>query len=233
MSLLEEQMEERRTRILAAARRLITDGGFEGLTMRQLAETARVSVPTVYNLIGNKYLLLEVLVKQQLAEALAAMAKVPPNLSIVDYLELMPGLTHDVLLANPRYTRALIHVFLTAEDSAPARRELDRGSLEVIAASVRAGQQLGELVSWADPERVASAMYAIYVSALICWASGEIEENELRASTRHGIGLVLLGLTTGDVRARLEEALRARETLARERAPSRRGEGEHGASSRR
>ena len=219
MSLLESQMEERRARILAAARGLIAEGGFEGLTMRQLAETARVSVPTVYNLVGNKYLLLEVLVKEQLSEALAAMAKVPPNLSIVEYLDLMPGIAHDVLLANPRYTRALIHVFLTAEDSAPARRELDRGCMDVMAASVRAGQGMGELVAWADPERVATAMYAIYVSALICWASSEIEEAELRASTRLGIGLVLLGLTTGEARVRLEGALREQQTLARERAP--------------
>jgi AcrR family transcriptional regulator len=216
MSLLEEQMSERRARILAAARRLITDGGFEGLTMRQLAEVARVSVPTVYNLIGNKYLLLEALVKEQLGEAVAALAKLPSNLTIAEYIELMPGVAHDVLLANPGYARALIHVFLTSEDAAPARRALDAQSKAMMAASVRAAQRAGELCDWAEPDTVARFMYAIYVDALICWASGEIEEDELRQNTPRGMGLLLLGLTLGDTRERLERKLRAQHESARQ-----------------
>lgn len=218
MSLLEAQMEERRLRILDAARRLIAEGGFDGLTMRQLAESARVSVPTVYNLVGNKYLLLEALVREQLSKALTAMSAVPPNLGIVDYLALMPGIAHDVLLENPRYSRALIQVFLTAEESAPARRELDRRCLEVMAAAVSAGRSAGELAGWADPSCVASALYAIFVSALIGWAGGEIEESELRARTRLGMALVLLGLTTRDARARLEAAVREEQRSIRELA---------------
>jgi AcrR family transcriptional regulator len=216
MSLVEEQMAERRSRILAAARALISAGGFDGLTMRQLADEARVSVPTVYNLIGNKYLLLEALVKEQFAEAVAALAKLPGNLAVTDYIELMPGVSHDVLLANPGYTRALIHIFLTSEESAPARRLLDAQSIALMAKAVRAAQRCGEVCAWADPQVVADTLYAIYCNALIGWGSGEMEEEELRACTRDGMGLVLLGVSAGEARARLEAKLRARHESARQ-----------------
>lgn len=227
MSLLEEQMAERRSRILAAARELISEGGFDGLTMRQLAERARVSVPTVYNLIGNKFLLLEALLRAQVAEALAALARLPRTPSAIDYIEQMPGVAHDVLLANPGYTRALIHIFLTSEDSAPARRVLDAQSMALMAEAVRSAQRSGELCAWADADLVAESMYAIYCHALIGWGSGEIEEDELRACTRQGTGLLLLGLSAGEARARLEAKLRTQHESARQSAAAPKKESDH------
>ncbi|HEY6033695.1 MAG TPA: helix-turn-helix domain-containing protein, partial [Kofleriaceae bacterium] len=54
MSLFEEHKAERRERIIAAARTLVAERGYEGLTMRDLARAAKVSVPTLYNLFGSK-----------------------------------------------------------------------------------------------------------------------------------------------------------------------------------
>ena len=51
---LARQMAERRQRILAAAREIIAGRGYEALTMRELARASRVTVPTLYNLIGGK-----------------------------------------------------------------------------------------------------------------------------------------------------------------------------------
>jgi AcrR family transcriptional regulator len=50
-------MAERRQRILGAARRLVAERGYEALTMRELAQVSRVTVPTLYNLIGGKAVL--------------------------------------------------------------------------------------------------------------------------------------------------------------------------------
>ena len=54
MSLLHEHKAERRARIGKAARQLVVERGYEGLTMRELAQKARVAVPTLYNLFGSK-----------------------------------------------------------------------------------------------------------------------------------------------------------------------------------
>ena len=54
-------MAARRERILDAARRIIAVGGFDSLNLRELALAAGVTVPTIYNLIGNKSALIEAL----------------------------------------------------------------------------------------------------------------------------------------------------------------------------
>ncbi|MGR8920422.1 MAG: TetR/AcrR family transcriptional regulator [Gammaproteobacteria bacterium] len=44
----------RRRRILDEARSLLAGGGFDALNLRSLAAAAEVTVPTIYNLVGNK-----------------------------------------------------------------------------------------------------------------------------------------------------------------------------------
>ena len=44
--------QERRDRILSCAQELISHEGFEGLSIRVLAAKAKVSTPTIYNLVG-------------------------------------------------------------------------------------------------------------------------------------------------------------------------------------
>ncbi len=54
MSLRERNKEERRQRILDAARRMLVRDGYRGLNVRALAKEAGVTQPTLYNLIGGK-----------------------------------------------------------------------------------------------------------------------------------------------------------------------------------
>ncbi len=51
--------QKRRERILAEARRVIASEGFDALNLRDLARSADISVPTIYNLIGCKEQLLQ------------------------------------------------------------------------------------------------------------------------------------------------------------------------------
>jgi len=67
-SLREFNMAQRRQRILHEARRLITGGGFDALNLRALAQAAEVTVPTIYNLLGNKEALVVALFSDALAE---------------------------------------------------------------------------------------------------------------------------------------------------------------------
>lgn len=67
-------MAQRRVRILDAARRMLVAGGIEGLNLRALATSAGVTVPTIYNLVGNKEDLIASLFTQTLVEVEARMA---------------------------------------------------------------------------------------------------------------------------------------------------------------
>lgn len=49
-----QRQRARRAQILATVRRLLTDNGCEGVSMRQLADEAGCSVQTIYNLVGPR-----------------------------------------------------------------------------------------------------------------------------------------------------------------------------------
>jgi len=61
-------MEKRRERTLEQARSMLAAGGFDALNLRDLAEHSGISVPTIYNLIGNKAEILKALVMGAFAQ---------------------------------------------------------------------------------------------------------------------------------------------------------------------
>lgn len=63
-----QNMQKRRDRLLAEARALLTVHGFEALNLRELARLAGITVPTIYNLIGNKEEVLVALFAEVLSE---------------------------------------------------------------------------------------------------------------------------------------------------------------------
>lgn len=65
MRALTERQYRRREKILATARDLITRHGYEGVTMRELAEKANVTPKTLYHQFGNKEKLLHIAVEER------------------------------------------------------------------------------------------------------------------------------------------------------------------------
>ena len=99
MSVLDQQMAERRERIIEAARKLIEREGYEGLTMRDLAIASRVTVPTIYNLIGSKEQVLFSAVEEQTLLFVAGLERARGDLmGVVEA-------TVRELLRRPRYYR--------------------------------------------------------------------------------------------------------------------------------
>ena len=71
-------MERRRERILEQARKMLAEGGYDALNLRCLAEVSGITVPTIYNLIGNKAEVLKALVMGAFADFEASLeSKLP------------------------------------------------------------------------------------------------------------------------------------------------------------
>jgi len=196
MSLLAEHKAERRARILSAARRLIAEHGFEGLTMRELARASRVSVPTVYNLFGGKHAVLMAELEETFRAVVQSLEGAGGR-SVVERAFAMCDAANRDLLAVPAYSRELIHLFLASEAMRPLRLEMSERYVALMADVLRDGQRAGEIVAWASPTAVARRTFAHYVHAILEWAEGDLTADEFRAATELGMALMLLGLARG------------------------------------
>ena len=72
MDLITRQRHERRAAVLAAAREMIAEFGYAGVTVRDLAERCGVSVPTLYNQFGDKDGVLSAAIEAHFLEVLSS-----------------------------------------------------------------------------------------------------------------------------------------------------------------
>jgi len=220
MSLFDEHKAERRARILATARELIAERGYEGLTMRDLAQASRVSVPTLYNLFGGKQALLLGELEETFANVAASLERARDG-SFVERAFAACEAGNEDLLAAPRYSRELTHLFLTSEETGPLRRSIAQRYVEMMAAVLRAAQAAGDLVAWADPVTISRRMFSHYTHTMIEWAQGELDDGQFRAATQLGMALMLLGLARGRAVRDLERRAQDVQPKAAVRPPAR------------
>lgn len=207
MGLLQEQKAERRARILAAARRLIAERGFDGLTMRELAHASRVSVPTLYNLFGGKHALLVGELEETFDRVVAGMRAARGD-TFVERVVAGCEAANDDFLSVPSYSRALIHLTLVSHEQRELRREVGRRYVAMMAETLREAQAAGEIAEFVDPPAIAARAYAHYVATMIQWALGDIDDDGLRTATVLGECLMLLGIARGHAVGELERRVK-------------------------
>jgi AcrR family transcriptional regulator len=203
LGLLERNKAERRGRILAAARRLIARHGYDGLTMRALAEASEVSVPTLYNLYGGKHQILAAGLTEQF-EALAGLLASEGRGDFVDRVFAVHDVAVTHVLEAPGYFRELIHVFLTSRDTDELRRAIEQRHIAAMAAHLRAAQGAGELVAWVDAELLAGHLFFQLMMTFLGWAKGELTDDVVGAVATYGVAISLLGVAEPNVARRLE-----------------------------
>jgi AcrR family transcriptional regulator len=207
MSLFEENKAERRDRILRAARKLVAERGYDGLTMRDLARAARVSVPTLYNLFGGKDQILG-------AELEAAAGRVASQLPTGGTSFFARGMAAfeagmRVVEESPEFYRALMKLFLTSPETTEVRHRTEYGYIAIMAANLTAARAAGQLAEWAEPEIAARHMFGAYVCAMMGWGAGELDDEQFRLAALSGVchvmGSVARGAFLADVEAKLRE----------------------------
>lgn len=205
MSLFEEHKAERRARIVSAARTLVEKHGYEGLTMRDLAAAARVSVPTLYNLFGSK----DAILAAELARAttvIASRIQTTGSFFARGMSAFEAGM--DVIEEHPAFFRAVAQMFLTSPESTDARRAAEAGYIALTASTLIAAKAAGQLADWAEPQVVARHIYGLYVSMFLAWAGEELDMKSFRAAALSGICHMLIGVARGPFAAEVEAVLK-------------------------
>jgi AcrR family transcriptional regulator len=205
MSLLEEHKAERRARIMAAARKLVVTKGYDGLTMRDLARAARVSVPTLYNLFGSKDAILVAELEASAPKIAARM--IAGNSFFTRGMAAFEAGMQQIEEA-PEFHRAVMHMAMTSPETAPMRRRAEEGYIAIMAGNLAAAKQAGQLASWAEPMIVARHMFAQYMACFLAWGLGEVDLATFRACALSGIAHILIGVARGEFAEEVEASLR-------------------------
>ena len=202
----EDNMRRRRARILESARDLIAEGGFDALNLRDLALRAEVTVPTVYNLIGRKEELLQVLFEGSL-KPFENIRLVTDREKPFNWPESLVDRIVAVVRENENYYRAeyLARRRLEKEGDVFVTGLLAR-AVQVAAEACRESVDVGLLRGDLHPEQLGGQIYSCLRFAYARWARAEIDLATLRREVLTGTYICL----AADVRDEFREQLVAR-----------------------
>ena len=194
------QMNRRRNRILDAARQVISDQGYQHLTMRTLAQASGVTVPTIYNLIGNKDAVLAATIHDG---ALRFFENARQNANPVSILEKNVA----ELLRQPAYYRPLLRVLLNGGAS-EAMAEIDALYLRHLQDTLRALADRGEIEPWVDCAILAERMLSNLYGAASEWATGVLSDEALPVAASYDANIALAGVATEKSKPRFQNRVR-------------------------
>lgn len=201
------QMTERRDRILEAARDIVAEQGVDRLTMRELARRSRVTVPTLYNLVGGRDQVIREAVRERTALFVAGIV-VPATGDPADRVLAVAEACVRELLDTPTYYRPLLNWIFSAEAAGEVQAEVGRALTREFRRALDALNDGGGLASFADPGVMAGSMSRYLGAASVAWARGELDEGQFRAQGLHDVALALCAvLPRPDSKHSLERVL--------------------------
>jgi AcrR family transcriptional regulator len=193
-------MNRRRNRILDAARELISEQGFENLTMRALAQASGVTVPTIYNLIGNKDAVLGATIHDGTMRFFGDVRSSANPIAILE-----KNVTE--LLRQPAYYRPLLRILLNGGAS-EAMAEIDALYLRHLRETLKAMAERGELEPWVDCDILAERLLSNLYGAASEWATGLLSDETLPVVASFDANIALAGVATETSRRRFQNRAR-------------------------
>ncbi|MAE94305.1 MAG: hypothetical protein CL910_06560 [Deltaproteobacteria bacterium] len=220
MDLVTEQKLERRERIIREARELIAERGYQNVTVRELAERCRVSVPTLYNLFGGKGELLQAAVESQLHDVLATFEPSESGQGGLPLVDLVERCAQEMARLSD-YHRSLLRAFAGAGETGQLQETLAGRLAAALASELRAMQKQRQLEPWVSADTLAGQLTAACISSSVIWAHGGLGDAGLRASMVYAACLLLLGPARGAARKALRERAEAAQAALEDEVASR------------
>ena len=193
--------DERRRRIITAARELIRETHTVGLPMRELARRAGVSLATPYNLFGSKGAIV-LAVMQDVRDYRQRFFSRPfadPVARIFDAVDLAV----EYYLADPDFYQILWREIFAASGDVrtaiynPQREQFWLGLIEDAVAA-------GAISPAIDPDFLLHQLDHQFRSVMLDWVSGDLPPDALAPTIWLGYALMLLGAATPAWRGPLE-----------------------------
>ena len=193
---LTQNQQERRDRILAAARELVAEFGYEGMIVRDVADRANVSPTTVYNLYNTKNELLLAALRGKMAASW--------NRPIHDYegtgyeylLQMMEGSVIQTR-ESPAYANAITCALMGASSNDPLVEvlmlDLRLRLVDILSLMV----DNGELLPDTDLKAIGTALISAFWSSYLLMSKDLLDVDELERQLTRGYLSVLIPVARG------------------------------------
>jgi AcrR family transcriptional regulator len=186
-----------RVRIREAARSLFLERGFDGATLRAIAERAGMGASSIYRHVQSKEeLLIEELADMQ--EEAWAQFRVGDdrNRPTADRLRNFFDAQHDLLVANRDLTTIALRS-TTKTEARVAKRVLqlyDR-TIGLLMEILQRGRMKQDLAKDVDVLEAARVLFHVTNGARIPWANGMVSDEACRASIHQAVDLLFRGVS--------------------------------------
>jgi len=185
-----------RTRIRAAARELFAERGFDGTTLRAIAERAGMGASSIYRHIRSKEeLLVEELADLQDEAWRRIRSRDERTTAPHERIRYFLRAEHELLTEAPDWTTIALRA-TTHPEARVARRALalqDR-TVGLVAEILQAGRTRGDLSKDVDVLAAARAIVFITQGARLAWANGLLAPDACRDAIESAVDLLFRGL---------------------------------------
>ncbi|WP_134739003.1 TetR family transcriptional regulator [Nocardioides sp. 503] len=180
---------DRRKRILDATYELASEGGFDAVQMRAVADQAEVALGTLYRYFPSKiHLLVSALGREfERAEALLREKPIPGDTAAERVIFVLKKTTRG-LQGDPHLTEALTRAFMFA-DSSVAHEIHSVGMLMTSMLTHAMHPGVTDLTE--DDVAIARVIGDVWLSALVAWVTGRSTAAETGAHMENAVHLLL------------------------------------------
>ena len=189
MSLGSAAQQDRRRRILDATISLASEGGFDAVQMREVADRADVALGTLYRYFPSKiHLLVSALAGRFEAADQALRGRAVTG---DDEAERVIGVLRRVtrgLQGDEKLTEALTRAFMFADSS--VQTEIDRVGMLLTTMLTRAMRPEADEVT-AEDVQVARVIGDVWLSSLMTWVTGRSSAKETADHMEYAVRLIL------------------------------------------
>ncbi|MCB2077275.1 MAG: TetR/AcrR family transcriptional regulator [Novosphingobium sp.] len=111
-SLSRQSQRQRRSAILATIRQLLTEDGYEGITVRRIAEMSGRAVQTIYNLVGPR----DLAIVEAISDYTISLSRLAPaNLDDPDAVLKTIAWQDKSVMAAPEFCRQVCRIYFTPD----------------------------------------------------------------------------------------------------------------------
>jgi AcrR family transcriptional regulator len=197
LSRRERNKEEKRGRIVAAARRLFDSKGFAQTTTQEIAEEADIGAGTLFLYAKSKEDLLVMVFKDEMYEtSCAAFEQAVKSAPLIDQLMSVFEAMVAYHARDQDISRILLKeaMFPSAHERIDDMQELMTAIYQRMGDLVSARRKAEGLREEVDPVLAAQTMFSIYYFVLLTWLRGGMSRSELSHRIRGRLGLLIDGL---------------------------------------